>query len=218
MERTLGTFHCKNQFQTRCTLARLSLLPSSSVQDSLKTLSTRNDVAIALGVSKFLLMTSWFQEGISLIRYVLLPHTSNRFFSFQVLLESLVIVSYKQGTTLFWNSFHTIMSIPDYCRYRGWVLNNLKNCSFVPKASLQPHTRGQQFKLILWAPSCLLQLCTEGFGFPDVHSVLQSLAPYIQQLGAIGSPLHTWTHPHHSNWNIFIKGTDALQISRRNTE
>lgn len=63
----------------------------------------------------------------------------------------------------------------------------LKNCSFVPKAILQPHTSRQQFKLISWAPSsCLLQLPTEGFGFPDVCAVLQRLAPTYRSWVLLG--------------------------------
>lgn len=78
------------------------------------------------------------------------------------------------------------------------MFSKLIKRSFVPQAILQPHTGGQQLKLIVMAPSCLLQLSTEDVGFPEVCFVSQRLAAYGQQVGATGSPLHSCIYPHHS--------------------
>lgn len=139
--------------------------------------------------------------------------TSNRLFSFQVLVESVVLVSFEQRRTLFWNGFLTIMSTPDDGWHKRWMSNKLTNGSFVPKAILQPHTSRQQLKLIAWAPSYLLQLSTEEFGFPEVRFVFQRLAAYIQQVGAIGphsTPASIPTTP----LKHLYKGHSDLQISR----
>lgn len=93
------------------------------------------------------------------------------------------------------------------------MFSKLTNSSFVPKAILQPHTGRQQLKLIVWAPSCLLQASTEDFGFPEVRFVFQRLAAYTQQVGATGphsTPASIPTTP----LERLYKGHSDLQISR----
>lgn len=94
------------------------------------------------------------------------------------------------------------------------MFNKLTNCSFVPRAILQPHTSRQQLKLIVWAPFYLLQLSTEDFGFPEVRFVFQRLVAYIQQVGTIG-PHSTPAsiYPHHST-ETFVYRAQWPPISR----
>lgn len=103
------------------TSARLSWFPSGKFCPRFfkNSLNTRNHVAVSSGEGRvnnvfaydFLVSRSHTDQIC-----VVATCTSNRLFSFQVLVESVVLVSFEQRRTLFWNGFLTIMSTPD----DGW--------------------------------------------------------------------------------------------------
>lgn len=181
-----GPSAVKNSFKADNTSARRTLSPSGKFCPRFfkNSLNTWNDVAIALGGSTifFCLWFPGFKKesnwcdwccGHSHVKQVFLLSGPGR----------ICCTCESQAEN---NTF--LEQFPHSHAHFWWLSNNLANYAFVPKAILQPHTSRRQLKLPLWAPSW-------GFGFPEVRSVFQRLAHYIQQLGAVGSPFHTWTHP-----------------------
>lgn len=70
---------------------------------------------------------------------------SNRFFSFQALIEATSREEHCSGSIF----LQPCPPAPDNCQHRSWVFNNMTNFSSVPKASLQLHSSRQ--KLFVWA-------------------------------------------------------------------
>lgn len=107
--------------------------------------------------------------------------------------------SYNQRRALFVNSFLTTMSTPDNCRHRRWVFGYLTNFSFVPRASIQPHSSRQQLNSskgsILILASYLLRI----FIFLSWWTLsLTEAGTLYTAVGCYWVATHTWTHSHHS--------------------
>lgn len=173
-----------------------------------KALSSANDVVIPFGASNFCLWSPDFTESNwSDLCYGCI-HVK------QVFLLSGSDWSYNQRRVLFVNSFLTTMSTPDNCRHRRWVFGNLTNFSFVPKASIQPHSSRQQLKLIQGLHSDSCKLSTEDFPFPVLMDaqLVRGWLPIYSSWVLLGrhSNLNSFPPLH---WNVLIKGTSDLQIS-----